>query len=108
MNWEKCHFMVNEGIVLGHNVSWEGLKVDREKIEAIEKLPPPANMKALRSFLGHAGFYQQFVKDFYKVARPLSALLEADITFNFDSECLNAFKVLKDALISTPILIAPD
>ncbi|XP_050914840.1 uncharacterized protein LOC127129757, partial [Lathyrus oleraceus] len=60
LNWEKCHFMVTEGIVLGHKVSSRGIEVDRAKVEVIEKLPPPANMKGVRSFLGHAGFYRRF------------------------------------------------
>ena len=58
LNWEKCHFMVTEGIVLGHKVSQKGIEVDRAKIEIIEKLPPPSSVKEIRSFLGHAGFYR--------------------------------------------------
>ncbi|XP_038886094.1 uncharacterized mitochondrial protein AtMg00860-like [Benincasa hispida] len=99
---------MNKGIVLGHKVSKEGLEVDKAKIKAIEKLPPLANMKAVRSFLGHIGFYRRFVKDFWKIARPLSALLEADRTFDFDTQCLNTFKILKNALITAPVLIIPD
>ncbi|GJY58087.1 reverse transcriptase domain-containing protein [Tanacetum coccineum] len=57
LNWEKCHIMVTEGIVLGHKVSSAGLEVDKAKIDVITKLPPSANVKAVRSFLGHAGFY---------------------------------------------------
>ena len=58
LNWEKCHFMVTEGIVLGHKVSQKGIEVDRAKIEIIEKLPPPSSVKGIQSFLGHAGFYR--------------------------------------------------
>lgn len=64
LNWEKCHFMVRDGIVLGHNVSDKRIEVDRAKIEVIEKLPPLTNVKGIRSFLGHAGFYWRFIKDF--------------------------------------------
>ncbi|CAM8948296.1 unnamed protein product [Rhodiola kirilowii] len=64
--WEKCHFMVQEGIVLGHMVSNRGIKVDRAKVEVIEKLPPPKDVKGIRSFLGHAGFYRRFIKDFFE------------------------------------------
>ncbi|GJT05523.1 reverse transcriptase domain-containing protein [Tanacetum coccineum] len=78
LNWEKCHFMVKEGIVLGYKVSGAGLEVDKEKIDVISKLPPPTNIKGVRSFLGHAGFYQCFIKDFSKIARPLTKLLEKD------------------------------
>ena len=64
LNWEKCHFMVKEGIVLGHRISEKGIEVDRAKIEAIDKLLPPTTVKGVRSFLGHAGFYRRFIKDY--------------------------------------------
>ena len=108
LNWEKCHFMVQEGIVLGHRISARGIEVDRAKIEAIEKLPPPSSVKGIRSFLGHAVFYRQFIKDFSQIAKSLSNLLVQGIPFEFDSQCLHAFSVLKDKLVSTPIVVAPD
>jgi hypothetical protein len=70
LNWEKCHFMVREGIVLGHMVSERGIEVDRAKIEVIEQLPPPTNVKGIRSFLGHAGFYRRFINFFWKSPVP--------------------------------------
>ncbi|KAK6133005.1 hypothetical protein DH2020_033296 [Rehmannia glutinosa] len=108
LNWEKCHFMVRDGIVLGHRVSSAGLEVDRAKIVAIEKLPPPTNEKAIRSFLGHAGFYRRFIRDFSKISKPLSQLLEKDDAFIFSNECLQAFETLKTTLVTAPILVAPD
>ncbi|GJX17192.1 reverse transcriptase domain-containing protein [Tanacetum coccineum] len=75
---EKCHFMVKEQIILGHKVSGAGLEVDKEKIDVISKLPSPTNVKGIRSFLGHAGYYHRFIKDFSKTARPLTKLLEKD------------------------------
>ena len=78
LNWEKCHFMVREGIVLGHRVSERGIEVDRAKIDVIEQLPPPTNVKGVRSFLGHAGFYRRFIKDFSRIAKPLTNLLAKD------------------------------
>ena len=75
LNWEKCHFMVKEGIVLGHWVSERGIEVDKAKIETIEKLPLPSLVKGIRSFLGHARFYRIFIKDFSKIAKPLLNLL---------------------------------
>ena len=108
LNWEKCHFMVQEGIVLGHRISARGIEVDRAKIEAIEKLPPPSSVKGIRSFLGHAGFYRHFIKDFSQIEKPLSNLLVQGIPFEFDSQCLHTFTVLKDKLISAPIVAAPD
>jgi hypothetical protein len=108
LNWEKCHFMVREGIVLGHLVSERGIEVDKAKIEVIEQLPPPANIKGIRSFLGHAGFYRRFIKDFSQIARPLTNLLAKDAPFEFIDECLTAFHTLKKALISAPIIQPPD
>ena len=57
LNWEKCHFMVQEGIVLGHLISSKGLEVDKAKIATIQTLIPPTTALGVRSFLGHAGFY---------------------------------------------------
>jgi hypothetical protein len=108
LNWEKCHFMVTEGIVLGHKISAKGIEVDKAKVEVIEKLPPPVNVKGIRSFLGHAGYYRRFIKDFSKIAKPLSNLLNKDKPFEFDDACLNAFNALKEQLVTAPIIIAPD
>ena len=108
LNWEKCHSMVQEGIVIGHKISSKGIEVDKSKIETIEKLPPPSSVKAIRSFLGHAGFYRRFIKDFSNIAKPLTKLLEKDVPFYFDQECLEAFNTLKDKLINAPIIIALD
>ena len=108
LNWEKCHFMVREGIVLGHRISEKGIEVDKAKIEVIENLPPPTSVKGIRSFLGHAGFYRRFIKDFSKIAKPLSNLLMKDAAFNFDAECLQAFELLKKKLTTAPVIQAPD
>ena len=108
LNWEKCHFMVTKGVVLGHIVSENGIEVDKAKIEVIERLPPPTSVKGIRSFLGHAGFYHRFIKDFSKIAKPLTNLLAKDVPFEFTNECLDDFHRLKGALITTPILQPPD
>src|SRR3954462_4081261 len=108
LNWEKYHFMVNEGIVLGHKISERGIEVDKEKIEAIERMPYPSDIKGIRSFLGHAGFYRRFIKDFSKTSRPLTNLLQKDIPFVFDEDCKKSFEILKKALITAPIVQPPD
>jgi hypothetical protein len=100
--------MVREGIVLGHRVSERGIEVDRAKIEVIEQLPPPMNVRGVHSFLGHVGFYRRFIQHFSQIGRPLTNLLAKDAPFNFDDECLDAFYYLKKALISTPIIQPPD
>ncbi|XP_077222173.1 uncharacterized protein LOC143856016 [Tasmannia lanceolata] len=107
LNWEKCHFMVKEGIVLGHVVSKEGLKVDKAKVDLISHLPSPKNVKDIRSFLGHAGFYRRFIKDFSKIARPLTNLLAKDENFDFSNECVESFEHLKKELTTAPIIQAP-
>ncbi|GJS88259.1 reverse transcriptase domain-containing protein [Tanacetum coccineum] len=108
LNWEKCHFMVKEGIVFGYKVSGSGINVDKAKIEAISKLPYPTNMKAIRSFLGHAGFYRRFIKYFSQIARPMTQLLVKDAPFNFSEECIQAFDKLKCKLTHAPIMIKPN
>ncbi|GJS22751.1 reverse transcriptase domain-containing protein [Tanacetum coccineum] len=107
LNWEKCHFMVKEGIVLGHKVSSTGLEVDKAKIDVISKLPPPTNIKGVRSFLGHVGFYDDN-KDFSKIARPLTKLLEKDTPFEFNGECQKAFESLKEKLTCAPVIVSPN
>ncbi|KAK1681224.1 hypothetical protein QYE76_042072 [Lolium multiflorum] len=91
LNWEKCHFMVNEGIVLGHKISERGIEVDRAKVEAIEKMPYPRD-----------------VKDFSKISKPLTNLLQKDVPFVFDDDCKEAFETLKKALTTAPVVEPPD
>ncbi|MCI28035.1 reverse transcriptase-like protein, partial [Trifolium medium] len=99
--------MVREGIVLGHKISSKGIEVDQAKIEVIKELPPPLNVKGVRSFLGHAGFYRRFIKDFSKIAKPLSSLLVKDTVFLFDEACVTAFNCLKAKLVTAPVIVAP-
>nr|GEV28241.1 reverse transcriptase domain-containing protein [Tanacetum cinerariifolium] len=86
LNWEKSHFMVKEGIVLGHKISKKGIEVDKAKVDVITKLPHPTTVKA----------------------RPMTRLLEKDTPFIFSKECVEAFQTLKRKLTEAPILIAPD
>ncbi|XP_016510758.1 uncharacterized protein LOC107828021 [Nicotiana tabacum] len=72
---------------VGHRVSKKGIEVDHAKVDVIEKLPAPTSVKALRSFLGHVGFYKRFIKDFSKIANPLCKLLEKDQDFLFSDDC---------------------
>ncbi|GJT19636.1 reverse transcriptase domain-containing protein [Tanacetum coccineum] len=108
LNWEKSHFMVKEGIVLGHKISRKGIEVDKAKVDVISKLPHPTTVKGIRSFLGHAGFYRRFIKDFSKISRPMTHLLEKNTPFIFLEDCILAFQTLKKKLTEAPILIAPN
>ncbi|GJR88732.1 putative nucleotidyltransferase, ribonuclease H [Tanacetum coccineum] len=90
LNWEKCHFMV------------------KAKFDVISKLPSPTNIKGIGSFLGHAGFYRRFIKDFSKIARPLTKLLEKDTPFEFNGECQKAFESLKEKLTCAPVIVSPN
>jgi hypothetical protein len=89
-------------------VSEQGIEVDRAKIEVIEQLPPPVNIRGIRSFIGHASFYRRFIKDFSHIARPLTNLLAKNVPFEFDDACLKSFNILKKALISAPIIQPPN
>ncbi|RVW26841.1 Retrovirus-related Pol polyprotein from transposon 17.6 [Vitis vinifera] len=108
LNWEKCHFMVQKGIVLGHIISKNGIEVDKAKVELIVKLPPPTNVKGIRQFLGHAGFYRRFIKDFSKISKPLCELLVKDAKFVWDEKCQRSFEELKQFLTTAPIVRAPN
>nr|GEZ78015.1 reverse transcriptase domain-containing protein [Tanacetum cinerariifolium] len=108
LNWEKSHFMVKEGLVLGHKISKNGIEVNRAKVDVIAKLPYPITVKGIWSFLGHAGFYQRFIQDFSKISRPMTHLLEKNTPFIFFEDCSKAFQTLKKKLTEAPILIAPN
>ncbi|KAM1548542.1 hypothetical protein PS2_009579 [Malus domestica] len=108
LNWEKCHFMLKQGIVLRHIILEKGIEVDKSKIDLVRHLPSPTSVRKVRSFLGHAGFYRRFIKDFSKIAQPLCRLLQKEVAFEFNKECETAFKTLKDMLTSAPIIMPPD
>jgi hypothetical protein len=78
--------------------------VDKAKVEAVEKRPPLKDIKSLRSFLGHEGFYKRFIKYFSKITKLLTNLLQKDVPFDFNEKCLVAFRTLKRALVIAPSL----
>nr|GEY11857.1 reverse transcriptase domain-containing protein [Tanacetum cinerariifolium] len=96
LNWEKSHFMVKEGIVLGHKISKNRIEVDKVKVEIIAKLPHPTTVKGIRSFLDHAGFYRRFIQDFSKITRPMTHLLEKDTPFFFSKEFETPRAIISD------------
>ncbi|KAJ9547099.1 LOW QUALITY PROTEIN: hypothetical protein OSB04_019642 [Centaurea solstitialis] len=105
LNWEKCHFMVRECIVLGHKISKSGLEVDKAKIETISQLPPPTNIKG---FSWSRRILQKIHKRLSKITRPLTKLLEKDAAFIFNEDCIEAFNLLKHQLTNAPIMVPPD
>ncbi|WJZ87618.1 hypothetical protein VitviT2T_006987 [Vitis vinifera] len=100
--------MVQQGIVLGHIISKNGIEVDKAKVELIVKLPPPTNVKGIRQFLGHAGFYRRFIKDFSKISKPFCELLVRDAKFVWNEKCQKSFEELKQFLTTAPIVRAPN
>ncbi|CAN6554299.1 unnamed protein product [Malus baccata var. baccata] len=108
LNWEKCHFMVSLGLVLGHIISEKGIEVDKSKVELVSSLPIPTIVREVRSFLGHAGFYHRFMKDFSMISRPLCRLLQKDVTFDMNEECVVAFNKHKELLSTAAVIMPPD
>ena len=100
--------MVTEGIVLELKISAVGLEVDLAKIDVIKTLMSPTTTKGIRSFMGHAGFYRRFIKDFSKISKPLCKLLEKEAKFDFDESCIFEFEEIKSRLVSTPIMLTLD
>ena len=108
LSHEKCFMMFTEGIVLGHHISGDGIKVDRSKVEVISKLPIPNCQRDVRSFLGFTGYYRRFIENFTKIASPLFKLLTKDCEFKWDLDCQSAFETLKTRISEAPILRGPN
>ena len=106
--FSKCEFWLKEVKFLGHILSAEGVSVDPKKITSILEWKTPANVKNIREFLGLAGYYRKFVKDFSKIAKPMTQLLKKEKKFEWSPECEKSFQELKSRLTSAPILIMPD
>ena len=103
----KCDFWLKEVSFLGHIVFAEGIRVDPVKIEAILSWKPPRNVTEVRSFLGLAGYYQQFVKGFSIIAFSLTKLLQKGVKFEWDDKCQSSFERLKKILVEAPMLTQP-
>lgn len=104
----KCQFAVNRVLYLGHILSKHGVEVDKSKTDAITTFPIPKNVHNIRSFLGICNYYRRFIKDFAKIASPLTNLLRKDVNFLWSENCNHAFEKLKQALTSAPVLAFPD
>jgi hypothetical protein len=107
--FEKCEFGVSEVDFLGHRITQEGLKMDDHKVKAILDWEPPRSVPALRSFLGLASYYHKFIKNFTKIATPLTNLLKKSSgTYEWEEACNEAFETLKGILVKAPVLKLPD
>ena len=104
----KCQFLKREIRFLGHKVDCHGIHTLNDKIHAISEFPVPSDADAVRSFIGLAGFYRQFIKDFSLIAQPLTSLLKKNAIFTWSDDCQTAFTTLKHALCNAPVLAFPD
>lgn len=105
---KKCKFGDRNIEFLGHVVGRDGLRPNPKKIEAIQKIEPPTDVKGIRSFLGLCSYYRKFVKDFSKIAKPLSTLVKKDVKFVWENKEQEAFDKLKACLMKYPVLQHPD
>jgi hypothetical protein len=107
-NLEKCIFYTDQVSFLGYVVTPQGIEVDQAKVEAIQGWPVPKTITQVRSFLGLAGFYRRFVKDFSTIAALLNALTKKGVPFSWGTTQENAFTMLKDKLTHAPLLQLAD
>jgi len=106
---EKCKFRVTEVDFLRHRITQEGWKMDDHKVKAILDWEPPKSIPALRSFLGLASYYCNFIKNFAKITAPLTNLLKKSaITYKWEGACDEAFETLKGILVKVPVLKLPN
>ena len=108
LNKKKCHFVKKEIEYLGHIVSPKGLRPNPEKVRAIQTLDAPTTVKGVRSYLGLAGYYRNFIPKFSSISRPLTKLTRKNTRFYWDDDCQDAFDYFKKALTEAPILGYPD
>jgi hypothetical protein len=108
VKFSKCEFWLTEVAFLGHVISTGGISVDPSKVKDVLNWMPPTNASEIHSFLGLAGYYRRFIKDFSKITKPMTRLLEKNKDFDWTEECQVSFEELKKRLTSAPVLILPD
>ncbi|XP_038882392.1 uncharacterized mitochondrial protein AtMg00860-like [Benincasa hispida] len=106
--FSKCEFWLKQVSFLGHVVSKEGVSVDPAKVEAVTGWACPTTVSEVPSFLGLTGYYRRFVKDFSRIAAPLTQLTRKRATFVWNEACENSFQDLKSRLVSAPVFTVPD
>ncbi|CAK1589486.1 unnamed protein product [Parnassius mnemosyne] len=105
---DKCEFLRREVTYLGHIITDKGVSPNPEKVKAVSQFPIPKSPKEIKSFLGLIGYYRRFIDNFSKLTKPLTSLLKRDTTFHWSQEQQIAFDVLKEKLITAPLLQYPD
>ena len=105
---EKCSFLQEKVVYLGHQIGQHGLKTLQSKVDAVKMFPIPTSVDKVRSFLGLTGYYRKFVKDYAHIAHPLSSLLKKNAIFTWGLEQQQAFDNLKERLTTAPVLIFPN
>lgn len=108
LNLKKCLFCVPFEILLGHVVSKKGLMVDPSKIIIIVNLEAPRGVKQLHATLGHTRYYPKFIKAYAQITTPMEKLLKKDTTYFWDEECQHSLNVLKEKMVTAPILVFSD
>ena len=103
----KCEFWLEEVNFLGHMVCKKGIRMDPKKVEAVVHWPKPTSMTKIRSFLGLAGYYRKFIKDFFRIVAPLTKLTKKYQKYEWEEACEQSFQKLKDCLTSAPVLALP-
>jgi hypothetical protein len=106
--FSKCEFWLTEVAFFGHVISTGGVSVDPGKVKDMLNWMPPTTASEIWSFLGLAGYYHRFIKDFSKIAKPMMKLLEKNKAFEWTTECQASFEELRKCLTSAPVLVLPD
>jgi hypothetical protein len=106
--FSKCEFWLTEVAFLGHVIFAGGVSVDPGKVKDVLNWVPPATVSEIQSFLGLAGYYRRFIKDFSKIAKAMTKLLEKNKAFEWTKDCQASFEELKKRLTSSPVLVLPD
>ena len=104
----KCEFFKTEVEFLGHHVGSDGVRMMENKVQAVAEWPVPKNVRDIRAFLGTAGYYRKFIKDFSSIAAPITELTKEKVKFDWTSSHQAAFITLKNAMQTAPVLILPD
>jgi hypothetical protein len=106
--FSKCGFWLKSVKFLGHTISHDGISVDPSKVQEVMDSKPPKSVHQIRSFLGLAGYYNRFIPDFYRIAKPMTELLKKGVKFAWSEACEKAFHTLRQHLTSAPVLVQTD